>query len=94
MQYDDRPSAHVDALPALELYDAASVADVQELVFPVRKGAPVLPCEVVVRRMVFMRIRFAGLGRLPSGSGDVQAELPLDRAYRAVVYLVHEGILA
>ena len=45
-------------------------------------------------KMVFMRIRLAWLGRLTPGSGDIQTELPLYGAYRAVVYFVHEGILA
>ena len=77
------------AFSSLELDDSASVAYVEKLVFPVREGASLLPCEVVVGRVVFVRIRLAGLRQLVSRAGYVQSELALYRAYGAVVYFVH-----
>ena len=89
MQDYDGSAGDGDALAAFELDGSASVADVEKLVFPVREGAPLLPREVVVGRVVFVRIRLAGQRRLVSGPGHIEAETPLYRAYRAVVDLVH-----
>ena len=89
MEDDDGSAVYGDALSSLELDDSASVAYVEKLVFPVREGASLLPCEVVVGRVVFVRIRFAGLRQLVSRAGYVQSELALYRAYGAVVYFVH-----
>ena len=90
MQYDDGSTLYGNGFAAFELDDALAAADVEKLVFPVGKRAPVLPGEVVVGGMVGMWIGLTGLRDLLPGAGDVDAELSLNLSNGAVVNLVHD----
>jgi len=89
MEDDDGSAAEGDAFAARELDRSPALAYVEKLVFPFGERPSVAPGEIVVGRVVFVRVRLAGLGQLMSRAGHIKPELALDGADGAVEELVH-----
>ena len=65
---DDGARLDANPLSALKFDDASPRSDVENLVFPIGKCASFVPGEIVVGRMVGVRIGLAGFGDFLSGA--------------------------
>ena len=89
VQNYNRSAFDGNSLSPLKFYLAFPSSYIQQLVFPISKGTPFFPHEVVVGRMVCMGVWFAGVCRLFPCTGYINSELALDLSDWAIVYFVH-----